>query len=212
LTEVPEHLLQRSRERRAALGLGGGEEGGAPAAAAAPAAAPAADTPAEDPGSVVPAAAAAAPAVAEPLPVYVAPPQPPKRIPVWMTPVLLLLPVWAFIYLGTFGERGGEELTPLQLGERVYNNSGCAGCHGATGGGGVGPALAGDDAEKTFPEEADHIAWIENGSAASKGQPYGDPNREGGQRVATSGAMPAFEGVLTPEEISAVVLYEREGL
>ena len=27
MTEVPEHLLQRSRERRAALGLGGGEAG-----------------------------------------------------------------------------------------------------------------------------------------------------------------------------------------
>jgi hypothetical protein len=34
VTEVPEHLLRRSRERRAALGLGGGEGGfiGAPLA------------------------------------------------------------------------------------------------------------------------------------------------------------------------------------
>ena len=69
-----------------------------------------------------------------------------------MTPVLLLLPIWAFIYFGTFGERGGEELTPIQLGERVYNNAGCAGCHGADGQGGVGPALPNGDAVKTFPE------------------------------------------------------------
>jgi mono/diheme cytochrome c family protein len=212
LTEVPEYLLQRSRERRAALGLGGGE-GGEGAAAPAAAAAPTSES-----SAVAPAEAGAAPAAAPPveatpaLPTYVAPPQPPKRIPVWMTPVLLLLPIWAFMYLGTFGERGEEELTPLQLGERVYNNSGCAGCHGGNGEGGVGPALATGESVKTFPEEADHIAWVETGSAGVKGQPYGAADREGGQRVATTGSMPGFAGQLSPEEISAVVLYEREGL
>jgi mono/diheme cytochrome c family protein len=208
LTEIPEHLLQRSRERRAALGLEGGEVGATtpaaptPASAAAPAAA------------VEEAPAAAAPAVVEPeVPAYVAPPEPPKRIPVWMTPVLLLLPVWAFIYLGTFGERGGgEELTPLQLGERVYSAN-CASCHGANGeGSAVFPRLAGGEAVKTFPDEPEHTAWVENGSQGVKGQPYGDPAREGGQRVATQGAMPGFASTLSAEEIAAVVLYEREGL
>ena len=32
MTEIPEHLLKRSRDRRAALGLGGGQEGEAAAA------------------------------------------------------------------------------------------------------------------------------------------------------------------------------------
>ena len=36
VTEIPEHLLSRSRERRSALGLGGGEEGGSAPAAAGP--------------------------------------------------------------------------------------------------------------------------------------------------------------------------------
>src|SRR5215216_1672306 len=62
MTEVPEHLLRRSRERRKALGLPvPGEEGGEEAAPAAPAGeAPAAgEQPAEAP------AAADAPAAAE---------------------------------------------------------------------------------------------------------------------------------------------------
>jgi menaquinol-cytochrome c reductase cytochrome b/c subunit len=64
MVDIPEHLLQRSKERRKALGLPvpgeeGGEGGDAPAEAAAPAAdAPAADTPAAD----APAAAESAPA------------------------------------------------------------------------------------------------------------------------------------------------------
>jgi menaquinol-cytochrome c reductase cytochrome b/c subunit len=57
--EVPEHLLQRSRERRKALGLPvPGEEGEAPAEAAAPAEeAPAAEAAAEAPAAEAPAAA-----------------------------------------------------------------------------------------------------------------------------------------------------------
>jgi hypothetical protein len=52
MTEIPEHLLKRSQERRKALGLSGGEEGGE--------AAPAEDTPAAE----APAAEEAAPAAA----------------------------------------------------------------------------------------------------------------------------------------------------
>jgi menaquinol-cytochrome c reductase cytochrome b/c subunit len=56
--EVPEHLLQRSRERRKALGLPvPGEEGDAGAAEAPVEEAPAADAPAEAPAADAPAAA-----------------------------------------------------------------------------------------------------------------------------------------------------------
>jgi hypothetical protein len=53
MTEIPEHLLKRSQERRKALGLGGGEDGGE-------------ETPAEEaaPAAEAPAAEAAAPAAA----------------------------------------------------------------------------------------------------------------------------------------------------
>jgi mono/diheme cytochrome c family protein len=129
-----------------------------------------------------------------------------------MMPVLVFLPLWALLYYGAFGSKGGAKLTPAQVGAQVYTKAGCAGCHGAKGEGGVGPALAGGDAKVTFPNEADHIAWVETGSAPHKGQPYGDPNRAGGQRIAQSGGMPAFKGQLTDAEIAAVVAYERETL
>ncbi|HET7718790.1 MAG TPA: cytochrome c [Acidimicrobiales bacterium] len=213
MTEVPEHLLRRSKERRAALGLGGADTGGAPSAASEPAA----EAPAEAAAPAVPAdAAAPVPATPEPveeLTPYVEPAIP-RRVPAWVYPVLAVLPFWAFVYFGAFGERGDTgPVDPMVLGEEVYRSAGCAGCHGANGQGqGNFPALAGGEVLKTFPDEADHVSWIETGSAPFKGQPYGDPNREGGQRVATTGGMPAFGGSLSPEEIEAVVLYEREGL
>jgi mono/diheme cytochrome c family protein len=215
LTEVPEYLLRRSRERREALGLapkgGGGDApadagSGAPEGGGAPAPVAAA---AEAPAPV----AAAVPATAEPAAaVAVAERGPRSGVPFWMMPVLIVLPIWALLYLGAFGSKGNVKLTPAQLGAQVYSTKGCSGCHGAKGEGGVGPALAGGDAKVTFPNEADHIAWVETGSAPHKGQPYGDPNRPGGQRVAASGGMPGFKGQLTDEQIAAVVAYEREAL
>jgi mono/diheme cytochrome c family protein len=217
LTEVPEYLLQRSRERRQALGLapadgaspaGGGDAPPAPA----PAQAAASATPAVAEGPAPAAAGAPAPTVApdEDLPTYVAPAGPKSGIPFWMYPVLVALPLWAIVYLGAFGTTGSANAAPN--GAAVYQKAGCSGCHGAKGEGGVGPALAGGDAKVTFPNEADHIAWVETGSGPHKGQPYGDPNRPGGQRVAKTGGMPAFKGQLTDAEIAAVVTYEREQL
>lgn len=211
MTEVPEHLLRRSQERRAALGLGGGG-GAAPAETSAPAAAAASEAPAADaPAVPAPAAAPAAPAVVD-VPAYVEPPRV-RRTPVWVYPVLGLLPFWAILFFGAFGTRESGPVDPMVLGEHVYQTAGCAGCHGATGqGSGDFPKLAGGEAAKTFPNVADHIKWVQTGSAPFKGKPYGDPNREGGQHVAKTGAMPAFAGSLSEQEIEAVVQYEREGL
>ncbi len=214
MTEVPDYLLRRSKERREALGLL--PEGSS--AAAAPSSAP---TPAE---ATAPSPGAAGAPVAEPvgapapaatpvedLPTYLPSQKGPKSgIPVWMYPVLAALPLWAIVYLGAFGTTGNANAAPS--GPAIYAKAGCVGCHGAKGEGGVGPALAGGDAKVTFPDEADHIAWVETGSAPKKGQPYGDPNREGGQRIAKSGGMPAFKGQLTDAEIKAVVAYERDQL
>jgi mono/diheme cytochrome c family protein len=137
---------------------------------------------------------------------------PRSGIPVWMMPVLLLLPFWGVVYLGAFAQPKAAAGGPPNGAAIFTGKGGCAGCHGATGGGGVGPKLAGGEAKLTFPDEADHIAWVENGSAPSKGKSYGDPNRPGGARPPASGGMPAFKGQLTPEEIQAVVQYERDRL
>ena len=220
MTQVPEYLLERSRARRAALGLGGDAPAGsdAPAAPAASGDAPASASSGSAPAVATAEAPAEAPAAppspappAEPLPDYILDPGPRSGIPYWMMPVLLLLPLWGILYMGSFGETKQPELSPAQLGASVYQRS-CQSCHGARGEGGAGPALANGDSRKTFPNEADHITWVETGSATKRGQPYGDPNREGGQRTASSGGMPAFAGQLTPAEIAAVVLHEREAL
>ncbi|MGH9177751.1 MAG: c-type cytochrome, partial [Acidimicrobiales bacterium] len=160
-------------------------------------------------------AAAAAPAVVEepraPVPVYLTPEAARRRIPAWVMPVLAVLPFWGILYVGAFGDRSHEEaLTGPALGAQVYRAQGCSSCHGGGGEGGVGPALAGGESVLTFPDEADHVSWVRTGSASFRGQPYGSPDRPGGQRTATGG-MPGFAN-LSDEEIEAVVLYEREEL
>lgn len=200
MTEVPEHLLRRSKERRAAMG--GGAEGGAASSAVEPAAAA---SPAPSSAGTAAPAATPAPARAPAAPAYIGPPPPPprkQRVPAWAMPVIAGLPLWAILYGGAFGERPGEgPSTPTAVGAGVYRSSGCSGCHGPSGGGGVGPAMT--DSVKTFPVFADHVAWVEAGSKAVQGQPYGATGR-----VATGG-MPGFADSLSKDQIVAVVCYER---
>jgi mono/diheme cytochrome c family protein len=209
VTEVPDHLLQRSMERRAALG-------GAPAPAASGGGG--GDDAGGSSAPVPAAAAAAAPAVFEPPP---PPPPPPpyvqaaldrKKIPSWMAGAGVLTLLWAFVYAGVlFTPEVGISDPVLAHGQDVYAAN-CAGCHGGSGQGGTGRPLSGQ-VFLTFPDIADHLAWITNGSPAS-GTPYGDPNRPGGQHVSQDGwpAMPAFGGALSEEDILAVARYEREVL
>jgi mono/diheme cytochrome c family protein len=216
MTEVPEHLLRRAKERRAALAGGEGaaaSDAGATESSSAPAPAAVEAAPAPE------AAAAPVPAVPEapavPSETYVREQAIRRsRIPLWATPVLFVLPFWAILYAGAFGDREAtHEVDPLQLGAEVYRSAGCSSCHGAAGEGGVGPALAGDSVEQTFPDEASHEEWVRTGSIGSPGapKPYGDPNRPGGQRMSRGGMQP-FASRLTPEQIAAVVQYEREQL
>ena len=211
MTDVPEHLLRRGAERRAAL-AGGGD--GAPPA-----------TPGEAPGTGVAASAvdpeggselvpaAAAPAVVEPpkpVPPYVAAALRRPRVPKFAIPVLAALPVWALVYAGSMAS-APQSLDPeLTQGKTVYLAN-CSSCHGAGGEGGTGRPLG--EVLLTFPDKADHLTWIETGSPEA-GTPYGDPKRPGGQRIAGSNGyttrMPAFKGKLSAADIAAVARYERE--
>ncbi|MEZ5145318.1 MAG: c-type cytochrome [Acidimicrobiales bacterium] len=216
MTEVPEHLLARSKARRAALGLGGDAGGGE---AEAPAAAPATESAAVEKATPsAPAKAAATPATAtpkepEPLPPYVEAAMTRKKIPVWAMPVILFLPLWGILYAQTLSAAPTKEKTQLELGAEVYAAK-CASCHGSTGGGGVGRPLANGEVLKTFPTIDQQMEFIHVGTDGFAGQGYGNPNREGGQHIAGSfGAkMPAFLGALTDAELLAVARHERETL
>jgi cytochrome c oxidase subunit 2 len=77
----------------------------------------------------------------------------------------------------------------LDLGRAVYARS-CASCHGPKGGGSIGTRLAGGAVVERYPDFAAQRAVIANGK----------------------GAMPKWSGVLSDEEIDAVVRFTREAL
>jgi mono/diheme cytochrome c family protein len=211
VTEIPEHLLKRSKERRAALGLGGEDEGGdaAPAEGGEGSAAPAttAQAPAAAPAPVMAAPSPESAVEVEPAPdpPYVAAAKGRRRVPVWMAAVLAFLPFWALLYANVLEVSEAEVEGPLALGEEVFTSAGCSGCHGASGGGGIGPQLSGGEVLATFPDMAAQIEFVRSGS--TRGEAYGDPGRAGGQHVGTGG-MPSFDS-LSDEELSAVVCHER---
>jgi mono/diheme cytochrome c family protein len=205
LTEVPEHLLQRSRARRAALGLGG-DAGDAPAAA--PAATPATTEASAAPVAATPAAPAApvAPPPPERIAPYVEAATSRKKIPYFVIPVLVMLPIWALMYALTLDKPSPREAGPLTEGATVFAS--CAACHGGTGGGGVGPALSGGAVIEQFPEAADQLHWVMEGSEGFKAlgiETYGTSKNP------IKGGMPGWKS-LTAEQLIAVIRHERETL
>jgi mono/diheme cytochrome c family protein len=215
LTEIPEHLLKRSRERRAALGLEGGET---PASAPAEGQAEEAETAASTP---VPAAAAATPAPApaaeveeakaappKPEPAYIQAARNRKRIPYWAMPVLAALPLWGYVYVRTLEPPPAGETDPLVLGEQLFLSDAspaCASCHGASGQGVSAPAFADGAVVATWPDWRDHLMWVKLGSDGWPSATYGAQ----GKPVGGGGVMPAF-AALSDQQLAQVVLHERE--
>ena len=147
----------------------------------------------------------AAPAPVAP---YVAAAHTRRKIPWWAAGTLMLLPIWAIAYVGTLERPPKQTTGVLATGSHVFEAR-CASCHGATGGGGSGYALADGEVLATFPTAAAHILWVATGSdGVGLGNPYGDQAR--GRIV--EGGMPAWGDVLTVEEIIGVVLHERARL
>ena len=101
----------------------------------------------------------------------------------------------------------GEALFNLDLGSGAYS---CARCHTkgwsygdpqqSGGGAGLGPNLTGGDTVRAFPNAADHSDFICKGSEL--GKKYGAQGQG-------SGKMPGFCGILTQDQINAIVEYER---
>jgi mono/diheme cytochrome c family protein len=232
MTEIPEHLLKRSRDRRSALGLGGdaggqttettqaGETAAAPGAATPATTAAAAPTPAAPAGPAGRRPAAAPPAAPPPKPdpPYVVAAKKRAKIPFWAMAALALLPLWLFMYVRALTRPPEVAAGPLGVGAGVYTAS-CASCHGGSGEGGSGRQLSGGEADATFPHIEDHIRFVYFGTEAYQLagiDNYGDPNREGGAHTTGSfGLMPGWGagagGELTDAQILAAVCEERYG-
>ncbi|HEX5366935.1 MAG TPA: cytochrome c [Acidimicrobiales bacterium] len=203
MTEIPEHLLKRSRERRAAVGRGGDtpEESSSGAGGPSPTApAPGAGV---APAAVPPPAVEEAPAPPPPEPAYVQAARRRKRVPYWATAALAILPLWGYVYVRTLEPPPAGEDDPLTLGGEVYSGN-CASCHGATGGGGAGAQLSDGEVTANWPDWRDQAAWVRLGSADYPAPTYGALDRPTGGL----GTMPAWP-TLTDQQIAEVVLYER---
>ncbi len=214
MTEIPEHLLKRSKAAKGKSDGGGSDDGGAgpesassgEASSSAPVAAspstpaaPAVEFPNLDPTPEPP----------KPEPSYVTASKARNRIPVWALPVVAALPVWAWSYAGTMQQPEVEDPVFIESAE-LYTSAGCAGCHGAGGGGGTGYQLSDGEVITTFPEVIDQMAHVARGSQAIQGETYGaDGRRVSGESGA---AMPAQLGTLTRLELELVIFHERATL
>lgn len=202
VTEIPEHLLKRSKDRQ--------QSGATPSTDAV------ATTSAAVPAPVEKAVVQAAPP-ALPDPSYVAAAKSRKKIPFWAMATLSLLPLWAFMYVAALKPQEKVVEGPLAVGAAVYGS--CAGCHGAAGQGGAGRALHQGEVMKTFPKIEDMLNFVYTGSQAyvTAGlKVYGNADREGGAHAPLSyngNPMPMqgekLGGALTEAEILGVVCHER---
>ncbi len=209
MADVPEYLLERSRQRRAELA---GQPAEAPAAT---------ESSASDAGT---APAPAAPPVPktppppEPDPPYVEAFNRRKKMPVWAASVMVFLPVWAVFYVGMLEPPSTDELVLSTNGAQVFAT--CSSCHGGDGSGTAsGRQLNDGEVLLTFPADdanvglAQHISWVYLGTQGSLDaglDTYGDPNRPGGARETDSFAngMTGFSN-LSMDDLLSVVYYER---
>lgn len=208
MTEIPEHLLKRSKERRAAAS---GESADAGAPASTTPATVASSTPA---AAAAPAKAAtpAAPPPPKPDPAYIAAAKSRKKIPFWAMATLSLLPIWGFLYVQGLKPEAKTVAGPIGAGQKIYTS--CAGCHGTTGGGGVGRSFQEGSLQKTFPHIEDQLNLVYTGSQAYRdaGLTYYGAKAVG--HLGYNGNfMPSQHSAgLTEAQMLAVVCHERYDL
>jgi mono/diheme cytochrome c family protein len=129
-----------------------------------------------------------------------------RKIPIWAMPVLAMLPVWAYVYVGTLSPPP-EGPSPSELGTELYVGA-CAGCHGGGGGGGTGPAFTNGAIYETWPSFEDHFEWVRLGSTGwteANGGTYGATDKP------VNGGMPGFaEESVSDADLVFILLHERE--
>ncbi|MHB1130207.1 MAG: c-type cytochrome [Ilumatobacteraceae bacterium] len=211
MTEIPEHLLKRSKERRNVL-----DESEVATTSDTSASATSQQAVAPSPTVTEPVApSTSVNPLPPPDPAYVAAAKTRKKIPFWAMATLSLLPLWAFMYVLALRPQEKTVEGPLAVGAGVYGT--CAGCHGADGQG--GRALYQGEVMKTFPKIEDMLNFVYTGSQAFATQGlaiYGNPDRDGGAHAPLSfngNPMPQqgeqAGGGLTETQILGVVCHER---
>lgn len=216
MTEIPSHLLDRTRSRRQALGLPvAGGDGGAASAPGGAVAVPAAGGVATSGGANLPKGPAApsgpiekaTPAAKPPAP-YIEAYHRRKKIPMWAMPVLAIMPLWAVLYAGTLEPPKSKTLSLVEAGAGVYSGAaGCSACHGAAGGGGVGPQLSGGAVVRDFKNPTDQVRWVILGSGDARGKALYESLGK-----VSKGGMPGFGKTLKLQEIVEAILHERVSL
>jgi mono/diheme cytochrome c family protein len=88
-----------------------------------------------------------------------------------------------------FANEPGTPAAARSPGAQLFQAN-CARCHGADGGGGFGPQLAGGVVARDFPNENDQVTFVTNGR----------------------GSMPGFGTMLSAAQIRQVVDYTRTSL
>ncbi len=217
MSEIPEHLLKRSK---AAKSKASGNEAGQSSAAESPASestdvaaasAGAAEVPTSPPVADLP-YLDPEPEPERQTPEYIAAFNKRKRIPFWAMPVVLATPVWAYGLAGTLQQPMVEDPLVEEAAE-IYTAAGCSACHGAAGGGGIGYQLSDGEVLETFPEAIDMIVHVARGSSAINGEVYGAERADGNQRISGQrGNMPAQLDALSLEELELVIYHERVNL
>jgi len=198
LTEIPEHLLKRSKAAKSGAAPSGGDKSPTAPAASAPA-----QTPAPVPDNLPNLDPEPVPAAPEPH--FVRASKERVRVPLWALPMVAAVPLWAVFFAGTMQVQEQEDHLFTEA-AATYTESGCAGCHGASGGGGSGYQLSDGEVTTTFPHVIDQLVHVARGSAEINGQTYGAD----GRRVSGDlGNMPAHSDQLTQIELEMVVFHER---
>jgi mono/diheme cytochrome c family protein len=100
--------------------------------------------------------------------------------------------------LATFGV-DGQKLFEANC-SRCHTMGWSYGAPGKPGGGAFGPPLDNGSTLEQFPTPALQVEWV--AKTAEQGKPYG-------VRGQSHGLMPHFEDILSPEQIQAIVDYER---
>lgn len=116
--------------------------------------------------------------------------------------VIAFTSVWAPVAFGEGNPYAGKA-EAISEGKNLFGSKSCSGCHGAGGGGGMGPAVI-NDTWIYGSDDATLFDLIKLGSVDYRAKGHDRKGRE-----AVVGDMPAMGGVATDDEIWKMIAFMR---